>query len=145
MRKQSCLAAGSLIIAFVASIPLACAQIASDSAQIPIGDVWPPDAKQVHSPTPIAAGAEAGPSWNISLPTDTEALHGDCTVRAQNEPRNHVSGTRGAIMSGKHRQHLSFARAPGEGHSPRNRSPQDVGLVFRCRIDAPSSEIGTAP
>jgi hypothetical protein len=145
MRIQSCLAAGSLIIAFVASIPLACAQIASDSAQIPIGDVWPPDAKHVHSPTPIAAGAEAGPSWNISPPTDTEAVHGDCTVRAQNEPRNHVSGTRAAIVSGKHRQHLGFARVPSAPHSRRNRPPQDVELVFRCRIDAPSAEIGTVP
>jgi hypothetical protein len=146
MRKQSSVGAVSLIIAFVSSISLACAQIGSGNAEMPSGDVWPSDAEHIQFPTPGATEVDEEPSSNSSAPTNTEALHANCTVRSHSEGRSHVSAPRAAIILRKHGQHLRLAHAPDRGHSIRHGSAQNERLVsFRCRIDLPGSEIGTAP
>jgi hypothetical protein len=145
MRKQLSVGAVSLILAFVSSISLACAQIGSGNAEVPSGDVWPSDAEHIHFPTPRAAEADEEPAGNSSA-ANTEALHANCTVRSQYERRNHVSAPRAAIILSKHRPHLRLAHAHDRGNSIRHGSPQNERLIsFRCRIDLPGSEIGTAP
>jgi hypothetical protein len=146
MRKQSSIGGVSLILAFVSSISLACAQIGSGGTEMPSGDVWPSDAEHIHFPTPGAAEADEEPPWNGSPSTNTEALHANCTARSRYERRSHVSAPRAAIIVDKHEQHLRLAHASDRGHSIRHGSPQNERLVsFRCRIDLPGSEIGTVP
>ena len=144
MRNKSSIGAVLLVLAFVCSISLACAQIGSGGAEMPSGDVWPSDAEHIHFPIPGAAEADEEPAWNSSPATNTEPLHANCTVRSRYERRNHVSASRVAIILGKHGQHLRLARAPDTGHSKRHGPPQNERLVsFRCWIDVPGSEIGT--
>jgi len=145
MRKQSGVGAVSLIIAFVSSISLACAQIGPGSAGMPSGDVWPSDAEHIHFPKPGAAEADEEPAWNSPPPTNTEALHANCTVRSRYERRNHVFTPRAVIILDKHGQHLRLAHAPDRGHSIHHGSQNERLVSFRCRIDLPSSEFGTAP
>jgi hypothetical protein len=145
MRKQSSMRPGSLMLAFLSSVSLACAQIAPGS-ETPTGDVWRSDAEYVHWPMSADAEAEEEPSWDISSPTNTEVLHADCTVRSQSERRRHVSTARAASLSDRRRENLRLVRVAGRLHTLRRGLPQDARLLsFRCRIDAPSSEIGRAP
>jgi hypothetical protein len=145
MRTQSSVRAGWLVVAFLSSVGLARAQIAPAS-EMPTGDVWRSDAEHIHRPMSGDAEAEEEPSWDISPPTNTGALHADCTVTSQYERRNHAWALRAAINSGRHREHLGLSLAAGRRHSVRHGLPQGVRLVsFRCRIDAPGSEMGRAP
>jgi hypothetical protein len=145
MRKQSSVRAGWLVVAFLSSVSLARAQIAPAS-EMPTGDVWRSDAEHIHWPMSGDAEAEEEPSWDISPPANTEALHADCIVRSQYERRNHAWALRPAIIAGAHREHLGPSLAAGRRHSVRHGHPQGVRFVsFRCRIDAPGSEMGRAP
>ena len=146
MRKQFSVRAGWLLVAFVSSVSLAYAQSASGSVEMPTGDVWISDAPHIHWPIAADAEAEDEPSWGIPPSTKTEALHAECTVRSQYERRNHAWALRPAIIAGGHREHLGLSLAAGRWHSVRHDLPQGVRFVsFRCRIDAPGSEMGRAP
>jgi hypothetical protein len=144
MRKQSSVRAGWLVVAFLSSVSLACAQIAPGS-EMPTGDVWQSDAEYIHWPMSGDAEAEEEP-WSISPPTNTATLHATCTVRSQHERRRGVSAAWAASRSDKHRGDLRLARAADRRHSRRDGFPQDARLVsFQCRIEAPASEMETAP
>jgi hypothetical protein len=144
MRKQFSVRGGSLMVAFVSSVSLACAQIVPSGVETPTGDVWISDAPYTHWPMSADAELEEEPSWNISPPTNTKVLNADCTVRSQYERRRYISVPLAASLSKGTAK--SLARTAGRPHSLRHGLPQDVRLVsFRCRIDAPSSEMGSAP
>jgi hypothetical protein len=141
MRKQFSVPARWFVIAFLSLVPLACAQIAPGS-DMPTGDVWQSDAEYIHWPM----SGDAEEPWSISPPTNTTILRATCTVRSQHERRRGVSAAWAASLSDKRRGNLRFARAAGKPHFPRDGLRQDAGLVsFQCRIEAPGSEMETAP